>query len=87
MIGLVGTIIPHDGAIGWVDGRLQSSGAVPSAAQFGTITGFLDTATRGGIYHTDELAAACPAAADFADIAAGVLVLQRNDRRAVKYLR
>jgi len=69
------TVIPFDGMAGWVNGRFLKLGAGPDEAQFEQLARFLNTAGAATVWATDNLAAIYPPAAEFADVAAGLLAL------------
>lgn len=75
IVSSIGSAINFDGAIGWIEDSFISKGNTPSKAQFINLLPFLNTLDAGRIYATDSLAKHFPAAKDFADQAAGILVL------------
>ncbi|MEL6914543.1 MAG: HWE histidine kinase domain-containing protein [Pseudomonadota bacterium] len=73
-------VIPHDGAVGWVDGEFVCRGATPTQEEFLGLTRFLNTTAVGTIFNTDNIAGLYPAAEDFAERAAGLLALPVSRR-------
>ncbi|HUD29640.1 MAG TPA: HWE histidine kinase domain-containing protein [Novosphingobium sp.] len=68
-------VIPFDGVVGWVDGRFIAHGATPDEASFASLARFLNTAGASTVWSTDAIGTVYPAAADWADKAAGLLAL------------
>ena len=75
IIDAIATVVPYDGAIGWVDGEYQSIGQTPSRDEFLGLVNFLNTTAASRIYHTESLKKAYPAAQGFVGRAAGMLAL------------
>lgn len=71
----ISTVIPYDGTIGWIDGSFTCSGLTPSREEFMGMVKFLNTTAASSIYENNNLVSAYPKAIDFADRAAGILVL------------
>jgi light-regulated signal transduction histidine kinase (bacteriophytochrome)/CheY-like chemotaxis protein len=71
----IASVIPYDGAVGWVDGEFEAIGHTPTRDEFLGLVNFLNTTAASRIYHTDNLVNVYPSAADFVDRAAGMLVL------------
>ena len=69
------TVIPFDGAIGWIDGNFTSVGQTPHREDFMSMVRFLNTTAASQIYTNKNLASSYPNAADFADRTAGIMVL------------
>ncbi|TKD53353.1 GAF domain-containing protein [Sphingomonas baiyangensis] len=67
--------VPCDGIAIWLDGRMALSGETPPPAAIPDIVRRLNAMTGGRIYATDHLSALLPAAADYADRAAGMLAI------------
>ena len=68
-------VIDYDGAIGWVEGEFQSLGYTPTQEEFMGLVKFLNTTAASRIYNTNNVASVYPPAEEFADRAAGMLVL------------
>ena len=71
----IANVIPHDGAVGWIGGQFVSVGHTPTREAFLGLSRFLNRTAASQIFHTDSIQRVFPAAADFADSAAGMLVL------------
>ncbi len=71
----VGSVIQHDGVVGWIKGQFQSRGLTPTQDEFPPLLQFLNTAAASKIYATDSLVKLFPPASDYAERAAGILVL------------
>ncbi|MEM7779260.1 MAG: HWE histidine kinase domain-containing protein [Pseudomonadota bacterium] len=71
----LGEIIPHDGVSVWMGGKYRARGSAPSLEQFRALTGDLSAAPTDMVLASDALQEVIPAAADFADVVAGALVL------------
>lgn len=67
--------IPCDGIGIWLDGKLARSGMTPPAEAFPQLVRRLNGMTAGRIFATDRIADTISAAADYDDVAAGILVL------------
>lgn len=68
-------MIPHDGISVFVDGTYRSRGAAPTEQQFLAMAPRLGAAPTSTVLAEAAIAEAIPAAADFADVAAGALIL------------
>jgi len=68
-------VIDYDGAIGWVEGEFQSLGHTPTQEEFMGLVKFLNTTAASRIYSTNNVVSVYPPAEEFADRAAGMLVL------------
>lgn len=71
----IGEVIPFDGVVGWVDGRFIAHGSTPSEEQFSALARFLNTAGASTVWSTDNIAAVYGPAAEWSDMAAGLLAL------------
>ena len=71
----IASAIPFTGIVSWTDGQFQSEGRTPTREQFLGLARFLNTTAVSEVFHTRDLASVYPPAADFADVAAGILVL------------
>jgi len=69
------TVIPFDGAIGWIDGEFTAVGLTPTREEFLGVARFLNTTAASRIFLTDSLVSAYPKAEDFADRTSGIMVL------------
>lgn len=75
IISTVQGAIPHDGAVGWIDGQFMSQGHTPTREEFLGLVRFLNTTASGQIYAQSKLYSVYPSAEDFQKRAAGLLVL------------
>jgi light-regulated signal transduction histidine kinase (bacteriophytochrome) len=71
----INSVIPFDGVVGWIDGKFQSSGSAPTREEFLGLVRFLNTTAASRIYSQKKLISVYPAAEQFGDRAAGLLVL------------
>jgi len=71
----ISTIIPFDGAVGFIDGNFTSVGHTPSREEFVGLAKFLNTTAVSRIYSNRNLASAFPPAEAFADVTAGILAI------------
>lgn len=69
------TVIPFDGAIGWIDGEFTAVGQTPTREEFLGVARFLNTTAASRIFLTDSLVKAYPKAEGFADRTSGIMVL------------
>lgn len=69
------TVIPYDGAVGWIDGNFTAIGQTPTREEFLGVARFLNTTEVSQIFYTDNLASLYPKAAGFVDRTAGIMVL------------
>ncbi|MBA16477.1 MAG: two-component system sensor histidine kinase/response regulator [Sphingomonas sp.] len=67
--------VPCDGIAIWIDGKLASSGMTPPPEAIPTIVRRLNAMAAGRIFATDHLSDVLPAAAEYADKAAGLLAI------------
>ena len=81
----IGTVVPHDGIVGWVDGVFTARGSVPTREQFLALARFLNTTPIGEVFSTDHIAAHHPPGEDFVGQAAGLLAIPVS-RRPRDYL-
>ena len=75
IISGIETVIPFDGAIGWIDGRFKAVGQTPTREEFIGVTRFLNTTAASRIFTTESLIGAYPKAEEFSDRTAGIMVL------------
>ena len=75
IIDAIAPVIPHDGAVGWIDGEFRSVGQTPTHDEFRTLVPFLNTTAASRIFATNCLSRSLTEAEVFADRAAGALVL------------
>ncbi|WP_136636057.1 HWE histidine kinase domain-containing protein [Pseudooceanicola onchidii] len=68
-------VIAYDGIAVYSNGFYRARGSTPTAEEFLGLARFLNTTQTAQIYATDRLGDRYPAAEDFADRAAGLLVL------------
>ncbi|MBC7158767.1 MAG: GAF domain-containing protein, partial [Porphyrobacter sp.] len=73
--GVIGQVIPHDGASAFIDGRYRARGAAPDEEAFRAMVPALNRAADGQIISSDALATLLPEAGAFADRASGALVI------------
>ena len=71
----IASVIPFTGIVSWTDGQFQAEGKTPTREQFLALARFLNTTAVSEVFHTRELARVFPAAEDYVDVAAGILVL------------
>lgn len=67
--------VPCDGIGIWIDGKCAHSGMTPPPAAFPGIVRRLNAMAAGRIFASDRLADTLPSAADYDDVAAGVLAI------------
>lgn len=75
IINGISSVIPYDGAVGWVEGKFESTDHTPTKEEFLGLVNFLNTTAASRVYHIDSLVKVFPPAAEFVDRAAGMLVL------------
>ncbi|MEM6439976.1 MAG: HWE histidine kinase domain-containing protein [Pseudomonadota bacterium] len=75
IVEALGEAVSFDGAVGWIDGAFHSLGETPTRDEFLPVLRMLNTASPGKIFATDRLGEVCPAAADIAAHASGLLAL------------
>lgn len=73
--GALGSVIPFDGAVGWVEGEFDATGITPTREEFMEFVRFLNTTAVSRVYHTDSIGRVYAKGKDFADRAAGLLAL------------
>lgn len=73
-------LIASDGAAMWLDGMLTLHGSVPPEAAILALARFAEPLAEGGIWATNQLSHAVPGTEDYADRAAGVLILPLSQR-------
>lgn len=71
----ISSVIPFDGAVGWIDGEFMAQGQTPTREEFKGLVRFLNTTAASRIYAQSKLSKVFPAAEDYAERAAGLLVL------------
>ena len=69
------TVIPFDGAIGWIDGNFTTVGQTPTHEEFLGVSRFLNTQEAGQVFAIENLSSLYPKAENFIDRTAGILVL------------
>ncbi len=72
--------IPADGITVFIDGAMSSSGLTPGADQLRAIASMLNRAAASEVFATDCLESWLPEAADYSDIAAGMIVIPLSRR-------
>ena len=75
IVEAVGTVVAHDGAVGWIDGAFMSVGQTPTREEFVALARFLNRAAASQVFHTDSIGRVYPNGQDFVERAAGMLVL------------
>ncbi len=75
IIDEVAPVIPHDGAVGWIDGEFRSTGQTPTREEFEALVPFLNTTAASRLFATNCLSGRFPEAEAFAGRAAGALAL------------
>jgi light-regulated signal transduction histidine kinase (bacteriophytochrome) len=78
--GVIEHAIPHDGASAYVDGIYTARGHAPSEAEFLAIVPSLNTGATSTVFAAEALADNLPAAAAFAERAAGALIIPVSRR-------
>lgn len=78
--GVIGQVIPHDGASAFIDGSYRARGAAPDEEAFRAMVPALNRAADGQIISSDSLATLLPEAGAFADRASGALVIPVSRR-------
>ena len=76
----IAEIIPHDGLTAYVEGAFKGRGHAPTQEQFEALIPMLNTSATSKIFHSEELKAQIPAAADFADTVVGALIIPVSRR-------
>jgi light-regulated signal transduction histidine kinase (bacteriophytochrome)/CheY-like chemotaxis protein len=71
----ISTVIPFDGAVGWINGKFTAVGETPTREEFMGMVKFLNTTASSRIYDSKNLASAYPKASEFGDRVAGIMVL------------
>lgn len=76
------SVIPYDGAIGWIEGHFESIGQTLTREEFLPLVKTLNRTTVSQIFQTDCIASVTPDAEKYAERAAGLLALpvSRNPR-------
>ena len=69
----MGEIVPHDGAVGWINNRFHARGETPSEEQFRALLPLLEANAEQRVFHTKSIVAEHPAAAAYAHDAAGLI--------------
>ncbi len=67
--------IPADGVGLWLDSKYTGLGQTPRPEQIANLVAWLNDTAADGIFHTDRLPQLYPPAAEFADIASGLIAL------------
>jgi two-component system, chemotaxis family, sensor kinase Cph1 len=67
--------IPADGVGVWIDGRFVGTGATPNKKEVAKLVAWLNETVSDGVFQTNCLSSAYPAAEAFADVASGLLAL------------
>ncbi|MEM6727025.1 MAG: HWE histidine kinase domain-containing protein [Pseudomonadota bacterium] len=75
IVDAIQEVIPHDGAVAWVDRDFISKGSTPTQEEFAGLVRFLNTTASGSIFTTDDITSLYAAGESFADRASGLLVL------------
>lgn len=85
----IGSVIPCDGAICWMDGQFSALGHAPDRAEFGDLLQYINSQAVGVVSHSDNLSSVFPPAQPYAGRAAGLLVLpvSRNSRDCIVLFR
>ncbi|WP_068073217.1 HWE histidine kinase domain-containing protein [Novosphingobium lentum] len=80
LVPLLGQVIAHDGVSLFVEGEYVAQGTAPTREQFLAMVPFLNTIATSSVFATDSLQRQLPAAAAFAAIAPGALVIPVSRR-------
>ena len=75
IVSAIGSVIPFDGVIGWINGNFVSRGQTPTREEFEGLVRFLNTTGASSVYACRNLSEVHPAADDYAERAAGILLL------------
>ena len=67
--------ISASGVCVWMDGRMAQLGVAPTQEQTRGLVDWLNTSVKQGVFHTDSLPLVYPQAAQFKDVASGILAL------------
>jgi two-component system, chemotaxis family, sensor kinase Cph1 len=67
--------IPADGVGLWLDDRYTGQGQTPRQDQVASLVAWLNDTAAEGVFHTDRLPLLYPPAAEFADVASGLIAL------------
>jgi light-regulated signal transduction histidine kinase (bacteriophytochrome) len=67
--------IPADGVAVHIDGKTSLSGLTPTSEQFPSVLAVLNQASSNQIFSTESLLTLLPEAADYSDVAAGLLAI------------
>ncbi|MFZ1107296.1 MAG: GAF domain-containing protein [Rhodomicrobium sp.] len=67
--------IPADGVGLWLDNRYTGLGQTPQTGQVASLVAWLNETVADGVFHTDKLPLLYPPAAEFADVASGLIAL------------
>lgn len=73
--GMLRETVPCDGIGIWVDGKVAYNGITPPPAAFPAIVRRLNAMAAGRVFATDHFAELLPQAADYGDVAAGLLAI------------
>ncbi len=68
-------LVSASGVAVWIEGRLSAIGSTPDHAQVAALVDWLSCTVEAGVFHTDCLSAVYPPAAQFPEIASGLLAL------------
>ncbi len=71
----VTSVIACDGIATWINGEFKTQGRTPSRDEILPLLRFLNTTAASRIFATDRLSDSYPAAEEFSDCSAGILVL------------
>jgi light-regulated signal transduction histidine kinase (bacteriophytochrome) len=72
---MLGRVVPCDGIAIWIDGRVSTSGLTPPQSALPALVRRLNAMAAGRVFATDHLADVLPQAADYANVAAGLLAI------------
>jgi len=76
----IGSIIPHHGASAYIEGQYEAHGAAPAEEEFLALLPQLNASPTSHVLASEALAETVPAAAAFADRAAGALIIPVSRR-------
>lgn len=89
IVSSIESVIPYDGAIGWIDGQFMSMGETPTQEEFSALARFLNTTAASTVFKTNSIKFIYSAASDFSVRAAGMLALpvSRTPRDYIVFFR
>ena len=77
--------IPAEGVGLWLDSKYTGLGQTPRPEQVASLVAWLNETAAEGIFHTDRLPQLYPPAAEFAEVASGLIALSVSRLREIMY--